>query len=156
MCVLHVCLGLRRPEESVGSSGAEVPGTVGVCKLSTWMLGTEFGSSGRAVDVLTWWIAPVPHQLFTDSFALWTEHLSVCFVYGSRLILWATCHFISNQVIGLRPQESVCPTWAFLTFLLSLSTSVPPFEPLSGSSVLCSAPPPFSRSLPCLHEPLSS
>lgn len=34
-CVLHVCLGLQRSEESVGSFGAEVPGTVGVCKRST-------------------------------------------------------------------------------------------------------------------------
>lgn len=33
------------------SSGAGVPGVVGGCKHSTQMLGTEFGSSGRTVDV---------------------------------------------------------------------------------------------------------
>lgn len=53
--------------------------------------------------------------------------ICLCFVYSSRLrrkwILWATHHFISNQVIGFSPQESICATWTFLAFLLSLCTS---------------------------------
>lgn len=44
-------------------------------------------------------------------------------MFTSRLIgkriLWATHHFISDQVIGLRPPGSVCPIWTFLALLLS-------------------------------------
>lgn len=71
------------------------------------MLGTEFGSSGRAVDVLNWWIAPVPHQLFTDGFCF-MNRAPVC-VFRVWFKVDSVGHLSLHQQPSNRPQASgVC------------------------------------------------
>lgn len=47
---VHMCSYLQRPDEGIKSPGA---GVLGVCDdVLMWVLGTEFGSSGRVTNTL--------------------------------------------------------------------------------------------------------